>query len=254
MSGEITRIKELLEAGVHFGHTKSRWNPKMKPYVFTIKDRVYIIDLQQTKAQIDVAIEVVKKIVSKGEKILFVGTKRQAQDIIREEATRCGMPYVINRWLGGTLTNYKTIKTRIDRLIEMEKMEEEGVTQDFSKKELARFQKEKERLLKNLSGLKEMNELPGALYIIDSRKEKTAIVEAGKLGIPVIGLIDTNCNPDGIDYPIVGNDDAIKSIRLITSKIADAIIEAKNVIPEPETSVEEEQESQEANPEPREEA
>lgn len=235
VSSETISVKELLEAGVHFGHRRTKWDPRIKPFIYGERDKIHIIDIQQTQKQIEEACNITRKIASKGELVLFVGTKKQAQDTIKEEAIRCEMLYVTNRWLGGTLTNYTTIKARIDKLLQMEKMEEDGSTQVFTKKELARFNKAKQRLLRNLEGLKGMNRLPGLIFLIDSNREKTAINEAKRLKIPVIALIDTNCNPETIDYCIVGNDDAIKSIKLVTSIIADSVIEGKKAAPEPIT-------------------
>lgn len=231
MSEEIVSIKDLLEAGVHFGHQKTKWDPRMKPYIFGERDKIYIIDLQQTQKQIADACKVAKEIAERGELILFTGTKKQAQDIIKEEAVRSGMPYINTRWLGGTLTNYSTIKKRIDNLLEMERKEESGETKMLTKKELSEFLKEKQRLLRNLEGIKTMDRLPSLIYMVDSSREKTAVNEAKRLKIPIIALIDTNCNPEPIDYCIAGNDDAIKSIKLITSKIADAVLEGKQSIP-----------------------
>lgn len=235
MNEELVSIKELLEAGVHFGHHKTKWDPRMKPYIFGERDKIYIIDLQQTQQQITEACKLTKEIAAKGEFVLFVGTKKQAIDIIKEEAARCEMPYISTRWLGGTLTNFSTIKGRIDKLLEMEKMEAEGTTNIYRKKELAQFNREKQRLLRNLEGIKNMNRLPGLVFIIDSGREKTAVQEANRLNIPVIALLDTNCNPEPVDHLVVGNDDAIKSIKLVTSRIADAVIEGKRSMP---TSVE----------------
>ena len=199
----------------------------MRPYIFGQRDNIYIIDLQQTQKQIENACNFLQSVAAQGDTILFVGTKRQAQETIKEEALRCEMPYVITRWLGGTMTNFKTIKKRIDKLLEMEQMEAEGKTDIYTKKELARFLKAKQRLLRNLEGVKHMTKIPKAIFIVDTRRERTAIKEAIRLKIPIIGLIDTNSNPDPIDYCVVGNDDAIKSIRAIVSKIADAILAGK---------------------------
>lgn len=231
MGTETITIKALLEAGVHFGHSTTRWNPKMKSFIFGKRDKIHIVDLQQSQRQITNAYNVIKDIASKGGTVLFVGTKRQAQEIVMEEAIRADMPYVITRWLGGTLTNFHTIKKRIDKLLEMEKMEEEGTTNVFTKKELAKFAKAKQRLLRNLGGIKHMSKHPQALFIIDAKHETTAVKEAKRLKIPVVALIDTNSDPDDIDHFIVGNDDAIKSIKVIVSKITDAILEGKNSIP-----------------------
>lgn len=231
MNEEIVSLKELLEAGVHFGHQKTKWNPKMKPYIFGERDKIYIIDLQQTQKQINEAYKVTRDIAAKGKSILFVGTKKQAQDTIKEEAVRCGMPYVSTRWLGGTLTNFKTIKSRIDKLLEMERQEAEGEMKLLTKKEQSQFLREKQRLLRNLEGIKDMRDIPGLIFLIDSTREKTAVNEAKRLNIPIVALIDTNCNPEPIDYLIVGNDDAIKSIKLVASKIADAVTEGKKSAP-----------------------
>ncbi len=232
MNEEIISVKDLLEAGVHFGHQKTKWDPRMKPYIFGERDKIYIIDLQQTQKQILEAYKIVKEIASKGNLILFVGTKKQASDIIKEEAVRCGMPYVNTRWLGGTLTNFSTIKKRIDKLLDMERMEQEGETKTLTKKELSNFLKEKQRLLRNLEGIKYMDRIPGLVFLIDSNREKTSANEAQRLKIPIVALIDTNCNPEPIDFCIVGNDDAIKSIKLITGKMADAVLEGKKSVPE----------------------
>lgn len=243
MNEELVSIKDLLEAGVHFGHQKTKWDPRMKPYIFGERDKIYIIDLQQTQKQILDAYKIVKEIASKGNLVLFVGTKKQANDIIKEEAVRCGMPYVSSRWLGGTLTNFNTIKKRIDKLLEMERMEQEGETKTLTKKELSNFLKEKQRLLRNLEGIKYLDRLPGLVFLIDSNREKTSVNEALRLKIPIVALIDTNCNPESIDYCIVGNDDAIKSIKLVTAKIADAVLEGKKSIPEPSPAPTEQKET-----------
>lgn len=227
MSKEIISVKSLLEAGVHFGHQKTRWNPKMKSFIFGERDKICIIDLEQTQKQIEEAYELVKETASRGGVILFVGTKKQAQDVIKEEAIRCGMPYVVTRWLGGTLTNFETIKKSIDKLLEMERKEESKETELLTKKELAKFQKAKQRLLRNLEGIKNITQTPDIMFIIDTNREKTAVAEGRRLNIPTIGLIDTNSDPEKIDHCIVGNDDAIKSIKIITSKIADAVLEGK---------------------------
>ncbi|NPV28236.1 MAG: 30S ribosomal protein S2 [Firmicutes bacterium] len=223
----VISMKQLLEAGVHFGHQTRRWNPKMAPYIFTERNGIYIIDLQKTVKKIDEAYNFVKDVVREGKSILFVGTKKQAQESVREEAERCGMFYVNVRWLGGMLTNFSTIRKRVERLKELEKMEETGYFDLLPKKEVTKLKAEKDKLEKFLKGIKEMNELPGALFIVDSRKERIAVCEARKLGIPTVGIVDTNCDPDEIDYVIPGNDDAIRAVRLLTSKIADAVIEAK---------------------------
>ncbi|KKE78394.1 30S ribosomal protein S2 [Oceanobacillus caeni] len=220
-------MKQLLEAGVHFGHQTRRWNPKMKKYIFTERNGIYIIDLQKTVKKVDEAYNFVKDIAANGGTILFVGTKKQAQDSVRDEAIRSGMFYVNHRWLGGTLTNFQTIRKRINRLKDIEKMEEDGTFEVLPKKEVVNLLKEKERLVKFLGGIKEMKSLPDALFVIDPRKERIAIAEAHKLNIPIIGIVDTNCDPDEIDYVIPANDDAIRAVKLLTSKMADAILEVK---------------------------
>ncbi|MBW1974214.1 MAG: 30S ribosomal protein S2 [Deltaproteobacteria bacterium] len=223
----LVTMKELLESGVHFGHQTRRWNPKMKPFIFGSRNGIYIIDLQKTVRMFQEAYNFVVEATSKGETVLFVGTKPQAQDIIREEAERCGMYYVNHRWLGGMLTNFKTIKQRVDRLKELDAMFEDGSISKFPKKEALRLARQREKLERNLGGIKEMGHLPGVLYVVDTPKEKIAVAEANRLGIPVVAIVDTNSDPDVIDYPIPGNDDAIRAIRLITSRIADACIEGK---------------------------
>ena len=224
----VITMKELLEAGVHFGHQTRRWNPKMKPYIFGARNGIYIVDLQKTLRLFKVAYNFVVDVVANGDSILFVGTKRQAQDTIREEAHRCNMFYVDNRWLGGMLTNFQTIRKTVDRLYALESLlEGGGETAGIVKKELVKFGKEKDKIEKKLGGIKEMDNLPGAVFIIDSRKEKIAVAETKKLGIPSVGLVDTNCDPDDVDYLIPGNDDAIRAIRLFASKIADACLEGK---------------------------
>jgi small subunit ribosomal protein S2 len=225
----IVTMKELLEAGVHFGHQTKRWNPKMKPYIFGARNGIYILDLQQTVKLLDVAHEFIRDAVAKGEKIIFVGTKRQAQEAIYEEAVRCGMLYVNHRWLGGTLTNFRTIKKSIDKLKELEKMEEKGEFQRLPKKEVLQLHKKRAKLSKYLGGIKDMDRFPGALFIIDPKRERIAISEARKLGIPTVAIVDTNCDPDEVDYVIPGNDDAIRAIRLFATKIADAVIEGKRI-------------------------
>src|SRR5690625_598715 len=223
----VISMKQLLEAGVHFGHQTRRWNPKMKKYIFTERNGIYIIDLQKTVKKIEEAYEFVRQLGEDGGTILFVGTKKQAQESVREEATRSGMYYVNQRWLGGTLTNFQTIRKRINRLKEIEKMEEDGTFEVLPKKETVDLLKEKERLLKFLGGIKDMKKLPDAIFVIDPRKESIAIAEARKLGIPIVGIVDTNCDPDEIDYVIPANDDAIRAVKLLASKIADAVIEGK---------------------------
>ena len=221
----IVSMKQLLEAGVHFGHHTRRWNPKMAEYIFTERNGVYIIDLNKTVKKFEEAYMFVRQTTEEGGNILFVGTKKQAADTIREEAERCGMYYVNVRWLGGMLTNYKTIKTSIERLRSLEKMQEDGTFDMLPKKEVAALQKEIYNLEKNLGGIKNMDRLPSAIFIVDPRKEHNAVLEAKKLGIPVIAIVDTNCDPDDADYVIPGNDDAIRAIRLISSVIANAVIE-----------------------------
>ncbi|WP_163971246.1 30S ribosomal protein S2 [Oceanobacillus halotolerans] len=223
----VISMKQLLEAGVHFGHQTRRWNPKMKKYIFTERNGIYIIDLQKTVKKVDEAYNYVKDVAANGGTILFVGTKKQAQDSVRDEATRSGMFYVNQRWLGGTLTNFQTIRKRINRLKDIERMEEDGTFDVLPKKETVDLLKEKERLVKFLGGIKEMDKLPDALFVIDPRKERIAIAEAHKLNIPIIGIVDTNCDPDEIDYVIPANDDAIRAVKLLTSKMADAILEVK---------------------------
>ncbi len=223
----VIQIKDLLEAGVHFGHQTRRWNPKMAPYIFTERNGIHIIDLQKTANKVDEAYRFISDVAKDGKNILFVGTKKQARTVVCDEAQRCGMYYVSERWLGGMLTNHKTISKRIDRLNEIKEMEEDGTFDKLSKKEVLKLRAELERLEKFLGGIKDMDEMPGALFIVDSKKEKIAISEARILGIPIVGVIDTNCDPDDVDFIIPANDDAIRSVKLIASTIADAIIEAK---------------------------
>jgi len=223
----VISMKQLLEAGVHFGHQTRRWNPKMAKYIFTERNGIYIIDLQKTVRKVEEAYHFVRQLAEQGGTVLFVGTKKQAQDSVREESERCGMFYVNQRWLGGTLTNFATIQKRIERLQQLEKMEEDGTFDVLPKKEVILLRKEKDRLQKFLGGIKGMRKLPDALFVIDPRKERIAVSEARKLGIPIIGIVDTNCDPDEIDYVIPGNDDAIRAVKLLTSKIADAIVEAR---------------------------
>ena len=224
----VVTMKSLLESGVHFGHQVKRWDPRMKKYIFASRNGIHIIDLQKTIAAIRESYEAVRKIASAGKSVLFVGTKKQAQQAIQKEAERCGMYYVNNRWLGGMLTNFSTIKKSLSRLKKIEKMEVDGTFANLTKKEVSSLQKEKAKLEKNLGGIKEMKELPGAIFIIDTHKEQIAVAEARRMGIPIIAVVDTNCNPEGIDYPIPGNDDAIRAITLFTSIIANAVIEADN--------------------------
>jgi len=220
-------MKQLLESGVHFGHQTRRWNPKMEQYIFTERNGIYIIDLQQTVRLIDKAYDYVKEQAGEGKEILFVGTKRQAQETIKTEAERCGMPYVNERWLGGMLTNYQTIKKRIDRLEELEEMEEDGTFEVLPKKEVIELERERDKLKKFLGGIRDMDGLPDVVYITDPRKESIAVSEARKLDIPIVSIVDSNCDPDLIDYVIPGNDDAIRAVKLISSVIADAVLEGK---------------------------
>ena len=223
----VVAMKQLLEAGVHFGHQTRRWDPRMAPYIFTARNGIYIIDLQKTAKKIDEAYAVLKSIVDEGKTVIFVGTKKQAQECVKEEAERCGMYYVNQRWLGGMLTNFDTIKKRVERLKALEAMETDGTFDVLPKKEVIILKKEMEKLEKNLGGIKGMTEIPGAMFVVDPKKERIAILEARKLGIPVIGLVDTNCNPEDVDYVIPGNDDAIRAIKLIVEAMATAVIESK---------------------------
>ncbi len=225
-------IKQLLEAGVHFGHQTKRWNPKMGKYIFGEKNGIYIIDLEKTESALNKATDFLRDIASRGEAVLFVGTKKQAKDVIREEALRCGMFYVNERWLGGTLTNFATIKKSIKRLKEIQKMKDDGTFDKLSKKESAKLSRELEKLKYNLGGITEMGKLPSAIYVIDSKNEEIAVNEGNRLGLAVTGLVDTNCDPDKIDYPIPGNDDAIRSIKLVTQLVADAVCEGRKVFME----------------------
>ena len=223
----VISMKQLLEAGVHFGHQTRRWNPKMAEYIFTERNGIYIIDLQKTVKKVEEAYYFIRDIVAAGESILFVGTKKQAQDSIKEEAERVGMYYVNARWLGGMMTNFKTIQKRIERLNQINKMEEEGTFDLLPKKEVLNLKAQRDKLEKYLGGIKDMKKLPGALFVVDPRKEKIAIAEAKKLGIPVVAIVDTNCDPEEVDYVIPGNDDAIRAVKLIASTISNAIIEGK---------------------------
>ena len=223
----VVSMKQLLEAGVHFGHQTRRWNPKMAPYIYTERNGIYIIDLQKTVKKLEEAYNFVRDISANGGNVLFVGTKKQAQDAIKEEAARCGGYYVNARWLGGMLTNFRTMRTRIDRLAQLRKMEEDGTFAMLPKKEVIKHQAEIEKLEKYLGGVKEMKKLPAALFIVDPRKERNAIAEARKLNIPIVAIVDTNCDPDEIDYVIPGNDDAIRAIRLIAAAMANAAIEGR---------------------------
>ena len=244
----VISMKQLLEAGVHFGHQTRRWNPKMAEYIYTERNGIYIIDLQKSVGKVDEAYYAIKDIVADGGKILFVGTKKQAQDSIKSEAERCGMFYVNERWLGGMLTNFKTIQSRVTRLKAIEKMEEDGTFDVLPKKEVIALKKEWEKLEKNLGGIKEMKNIPDAIFVVDPKKERICIQEAHTLGIPLIGIADTNCDPEELDYVIPGNDDAIRAVKLIVAKMADAVIEANQGVsmsdaPEESEAVEEEQEA-----------
>ena len=223
----VISMKQLLEAGVHFGHQTRRWNPKMAQYIFTERNGIYIIDLQKTVRKIDEAYMFVRNLSMEGKTILFVGTKKQAQESIESEAKRCNMYYVNNRWLGGMLTNYKTIKTRIERLNQIDRMEQNGQFDVLPKKEVIKLIHEREKLVANLGGIREMKGLPGALFVVDPRKEHIAVAEARALGIPIVGIVDTNCDPDEIDYVIPGNDDAIRAIKLISKAMATAVVEGR---------------------------
>ncbi|MDC7223316.1 MAG: 30S ribosomal protein S2 [Spirochaetales bacterium] len=226
----VVTMKNLLESGVHFGHQTKRWDPRMKKYIFSQRNGIHIIDLQKTSQSIKEAYEVVRATVRDGKSILFVGTKKQAQAAIEREAKRCEMYFVNNRWPGGMMTNFSTIKKSLHRLKKIEKMEVDGTFEQLTKKEISRLLKEKAKMEKTLGGIKDMNELPGALFIIDTRKEAIAVAEAQRLGIPIIAVVDTNCNPEGIDHPIPGNDDAIRAISLFTKLISDAVLEADNEV------------------------
>ena len=223
----VVSMKELLEAGVHFGHQTRRWNPKMATYIFTERNGIYIVDLQKTVRKMEEAYNFIRDLAAEGKEILFVGTKKQAQEAIEYEAQRCGMFYVNQRWLGGMLTNFKTIRTRIDELHRLNQMEEDGSFDILPKKEVIKLRLERDKLERNLGGIKGMKRLPAAIYVVDPRKERIAIAEARKLGIPLIAIVDTNCDPDEVDYVIPGNDDAIRAVKLITSKIADAVLEGR---------------------------
>jgi len=222
----VISMKQLLEAGVHFGHQTRRWNPKMAPYIYTERNGIYIIDLQKSVGKVDEAYNAISEIAQAGGTVLFVGTKKQAQDAVKTEAERCGMYYVNERWLGGMLTNFKTIQSSIERLKAIEKMSHDGTFEVLTKKEVAKLQKEWDKLEKNLGGIKEMTRIPDAIFVVDPKKEKICVQEAHSLGITLIGIADTNCDPEDLDYVIPGNDDAIRAVKLIVSKMADAIIEA----------------------------
>jgi len=231
----VISMKQLLEAGVHFGHQMRRWDPRMKPYIFTERNNIYIIDLQQTVKLVEVAYDIIREISSNGGNVLFVGTKKQAQESIKNEAERCGMYYINYRWLGGTLTNFDTIRKRVKRLHELEEMENNEMFEVLPKKEVISLKREKEKLKKVLTGIKDMEKLPAAIFVVDPKKEKIAVAEAIKLSIPIVAIVDTNCNPEEIDYVIPGNDDAIRAVKLISSVIADAVIEGKKSTIEKET-------------------
>ncbi len=230
----VVSMKQLLEAGVHFGHQTRRWNPKMKPYIFTERNGIYILDLQQTLGLIEQAYDFISELTARGGTILFVGTKKQAQESIVDEATRAQMPYVNHRWLGGQLTNFSTIKKRIDRLRELDNMETEEKFEHLQKKERLKLKAERDKLQRNLGGIKSLDSLPDAVYIVDPRKEKIAVAEARRLEIPIVGIVDSNCDPEEIDYVIPGNDDAIRAIKLITQVIADAALAGVESRPKPE--------------------
>ena len=223
----VISMKQLLEAGVHFGHQTRRWNPKMAEYIFAERNGIYIIDLQKTVKKVEDAYQAIANIVKDGGEVLFVGTKKQAQDSIKEEAERCGMYYVNERWLGGMLTNFETIKTRIKKLAEIDAMIEDGTMDVLPKKEVAKLMKEKEKLDKNIGGIKEMKKIPDVMFIVDPRKEKIAVQEAHSLNIPIVAIVDTNCDPEEVDYVSPGNDDAIRAVKLIAGRMADAVIESK---------------------------
>ena len=239
----VISMKQLLEAGVHFGHQTRRWNPKMAPYIYTERNGIYIIDLQKTVGMVDTAYKAVEDIVADGGTVLFVGTKKQAQDAVKTEAERCGMYYVNERWLGGMLTNFKTIQSRIKRLKEIEAMQEDGTFDVLPKKEVIALKKEMDKLQKNLGGIKDMKKIPDAIFVVDPKKERICVQEAHTLGITLIGIADTNCDPEELDYVIPGNDDAIRAVKLIVSKMADAVIEANQGTAEDVEFVEEAEET-----------
>ncbi len=239
----VVSMKQLLEAGVHFGHQTRRWNPKMARYIFTERNGIYIIDLQKTVKKLDEAYMFVRDLAANGGNVLFVGTKKQAGDSVREEATRAGAYYVNARWLGGMMTNFKTIRRRIDRLAQLRKMEEDGTFDRLPKKEVSKLNLEIEKLEKFLGGIKDMKKLPAAMFIVDPRKEKIAVAEAKKLGIPIVAIVDTNCDPDEIDYVIPGNDDAIRAVKLLSATMADAIIEGRQGAESAEAAAEKEEET-----------
>ena len=234
----VISMKHLLEAGVHFGHQTRRWNPKMAPYIFTERNGIYIIDLQKTVRKVDEAYMFIRNLAMEGKTVLFVGTKKQAQESIQSEAVRCNMFYVNNRWLGGMLTNFRTIRSRVERLNEIDKMEQSGQFEVLPKKEVIQLQHEREKLENNLGGIGEMKKLPGALFVVDPRKEHIAVAEARTLGIPIVAIVDTNCDPDEVDYVIPGNDDAIRAVKLIAGKMADAVLEGRQGEQSEETATE----------------
>ena len=241
----IIPMRSLLEAGVHFGHQTKRWDPRMAPYIFTARNGIYILDLQKTLNKVTEAYELTAKTVAEGGTVLFVGTKKQIAECIKEEAERCGMYYINSRWLGGTLTNFKTIRTRIARLVELENMEKDGTFDVLPKKEVIKLKFEMEKLEKNLGGIKDMEKLPSLIFLVDSKKEFICTKEARKLNIPTIGLIDSNCNPDDVDHVIPGNDDAVRAVKLITARIADAVLHGKNGEPVTDIEIPEDVESME---------
>ena len=245
----VVAMKQLLEAGVHFGHQTRRWNPKMAEYIFQARNGIHIIDLQKSSKKLDEAYDFLKNQAEEGKTVLFVGTKKQAQECAKEAAEKCGMYYVNQRWLGGTLTNFKTIRNRIKRLTDIEKMQEDGTFEVLPKKEVILLKKEMEKIEKNLGGIKEMTEIPGVMFVVDPNKEKIAILEARKLGIPVIGLVDTNCNPEDVDYAIPGNDDAIRAVKLIMDVMANAVIEGRQGESMEQEVDEQEQMAEDAKPE-----
>ncbi|MCX5971494.1 MAG: 30S ribosomal protein S2 [Coprothermobacterota bacterium] len=247
----VVSMKSLLEAGVHFGHQTRRWNPKMKKFIFTERNGIYIIDLQLTVQRLDHAYAFIKSVSAEGKSILFVGTKKQAQEAVRSEAERCGMFFVNERWLGGTLTNFKTLKRRLERLEELERMEKDGIMNRLPRKEVSSLNREKTKLVRFLGGIRGMAELPAAIFVTDTRKDQNAVLEANKLNIPVVAVVDTNCDPDQINYPIPGNDDAIRAIKLMTAKMADAIIEGREgtEFAPPAPVAEEKEEEEEADEE-----
>ena len=242
----IISMKQLLEAGVHFGHQTRRWNPKMAPYIFTERNGIYIIDLQKTVKKVDEAYNFIREVAAAGENILFVGTKKQAQEAMKEEATRCNMFFVNERWLGGMLTNFKTIQTRIARLRKLEAMEADGTFDLLPKKEVIGLKHEMEKLTKYLGGIKDMKKLPGAMFIVDPHKERIAVSEARKLNIPIVAIVDTNCDPDEIDHVIPANDDAIRAVKLLTAKMADAVLEGRQGMQTEEAAAEEAPATEEA--------